>query len=138
LSSSFTVALGVNATQRGERRLSLMLLAITVILGLGFLGLKFLEYSHEIENNLFPGGSFNYPGTNPDQAKLFFSLYFVMTGMHALHMVVGIAFVSTVGFLTWQQWITPQRYAPVELAALFWHFVDIVWIFIFPLLYLVA
>ena len=138
LSSSFTVAMAVNSIQRNKRRLMAGFFIITILLGLAFLGVKFLEYSHEIEQNLFPGASFVYPGNQPENAKLFFSLYFLMTGWHALHMVVGISMISLVTFLGLMGRFTPEDHGPVEIAGLFWHFVDIVWLFIFPLLYLVA
>jgi cytochrome c oxidase subunit 3 len=138
LSSSFTVAMAVNSIQRNRRRLMAGFFMITILLGLAFLGVKFLEYSHEIEQNLFPGANFVYPGNQPENAKLFFSLYFLMTGWHALHMVVGISVISLVTLLGLIGRFTPEDHGPVEIAGLFWHFVDIVWLFIFPLLYLVA
>lgn len=138
LSSSFTVAMAVNSIQRNKRRLMAGFFIITILLGLAFLGVKFLEYSHEIEQNFFPGASFVYPGNQPENAKLFFSLYFLMTGWHALHMVVGISMISLVTLLGLMGRFTPEDHGPVEIAGLFWHFVDIVWLFIFPLLYLVA
>jgi cytochrome c oxidase subunit 3 len=138
LTSSFTVALAVNSIRRGMRKWMVAFLALTILLGLAFLGVKFLEYSHEIEQNLFPGGNFVYPGAHPQNAQLFFSLYFLMTGWHALHMLVGISMVSLVALLGILGRFTAQDHAPVEIVGLFWHFVDIVWLFIFPLLYLAA
>lgn len=137
LTSSLTAALAVHAAQLGRRRLLITFLLATIILGAAFLGLKGLEYYQEFEQSLFPGGSFNYPGSNPQRAELFFSLYFTMTGLHALHMLAGISVFLIVIFMAWRRGISPENYAPVEVAGLFWHFVDVVWIFIFPLLYLI-
>lgn len=137
LTSSLSVALAVNAAQLGKRRLLIIFLLVTIILGVAFLGLKGLEYFHEFEQNLFPGAEFSFPGQEPQKAELFFSLYFAMTGLHALHMLAGISVFLVVIFMAWRSGISPDNYAPVELAGLFWHFVDVVWIFIFPLLYLI-
>jgi cytochrome c oxidase subunit 3 len=137
LTSSLCMALAVNAIQRDKRKLLTLFLAATIILGLIFLGLKALEYSHEFEQNLFPGGNFLYSGKNPENARLFFSLYFTMTGLHAAHMIVGIILLSTLLIRSVRKQFTSLRYTPVETIGLFWHFIDIVWIFIFPLLYLI-
>jgi cytochrome c oxidase subunit 3 len=138
LTSSLTVALAVNAAQLGKRKLLIAFLLLTIVLGLIFLGLKGLEYSQEFEENLFPGRNFTYPGPEPEKARLFFSLYFTMTGLHALHMLAGLLTFSIIVLLAWRKKITQENYISVELAGLFWHFVDIVWIFLFPLLYLIG
>jgi cytochrome c oxidase subunit 3 len=137
LTSSFFVALAVNAIQRDARRSMLLFLLIVLALGAAFLGLKFLEYSQEFEQNLFPGGNFQFPGADAANAKLFFSLYFTMTGIHAVHMLIAMAAVAGLVFLGWRNKFSSEHYVPVELVGLFWHFVDIVWIFIFPMLYLI-
>jgi cytochrome c oxidase subunit 3 len=137
LTSSFTMALAVNAVQRGQRRALILFLVLTMILGLAFLGIKGLEYLHKFQENLYPGGIFAYEGPQPLQARLFFSLYFGMTGLHAAHMLIGILVMGILAFLAWRGRFSELEYAPIEMAGLYWHFVDIVWIFLFPLLYLI-
>ena len=137
LTSSLTMALAVNAIQNGRRKTLVAFLAVTMLLGAVFLGLKGLEYVHKISEDLFPGPSFTYPGPDPRQARVFFSLYFIMTGLHAAHMIIGILAMALVAFRGWLGHFSPCRYAPVEMLGLYWHFVDIVWIFLFPLFYLI-
>jgi cytochrome c oxidase subunit 3 len=137
LTSSFTVALAVHSAQRNLNRSLVFLLILTALLGTVFLGIKGLEYSHKIEQGLFPSGEFSYPGTNLEGARLFFSLYFITTGLHAAHMILGILVLGVLVILGWRRRFSATNYAPVELFALYWHFVDIVWIFLFPLYYLI-
>jgi cytochrome c oxidase subunit 3 len=138
ITSSLTMALAVYAAEIGRRRALLWSLAITMVLGLTFLCIKFYEYAHKFHEGLVPGPAFTYAGPDAKQAELFFSVYFVMTGVHALHMVIGV------GLLTWlvlgarRGRFGPTYNTPVELCGLYWHFVDIVWIFLFPLLYLIG
>ncbi len=138
LTSSLCMALAVNSAARGLRRQIVIFLFATIMLGIVFLGIKFIEYSHEFSQHLFPGGNFIYPGNDPARAKIFFSLYFTLTGMHAVHMIVGILMICGLISAAWKNKFNAEHYAPVEMIGLFWHFVDIVWIFIFPLLYLVG
>lgn len=137
LTSSLTMALAVNAIQRGKHKTMLLFLVVTMILGIAFVIIKGSEYRHVIAENLFPGGNFVYHGQQPQQAAMFFSLYFIMTGLHAVHMLIGILLLFILAVLGLRRRFTSEHYAPVELTGLFWHFVDIVWIFLFPLLYLV-
>jgi cytochrome c oxidase subunit 3 len=149
LASSFTMAMAVWASQAGKKKLIPLFLTLTLILGGIFLGVKVIEYSQKFEHHLVPGRSFHMPpedvsaaalAQDPDlqtHAQLFFSLYFGMTGLHALHMIVGA------GLLIWllrgsvHGRFTPEYNTPVEVVGLYWHFVDIVWIYLFPLLYLI-
>jgi cytochrome c oxidase subunit 3 len=97
-----------------------------------------VEYHHKFEEHLVPGPDFRYPeGHQGLQMQLFFSIYFAMTGMHALHMVIGVGALSVLLFLASRGRFTLEYYSPMELTGLYWHFVDIVWIFLFPLLYLI-
>ncbi|HWO42743.1 MAG TPA: cytochrome c oxidase subunit 3 family protein [Candidatus Eisenbacteria bacterium] len=138
IASSLTVALAVHAAQESKRRALLFFLALTVVLGLVFLGIKFTEYYHKYEENLIPGWRFQYPEGNAHHAAIFFSFYFAMTGMHALHMIIGIGMFLVLGVAAWKGRYSAVYYTPVELAGLYWHFVDIVWIFLFPLFYLLG
>ena len=144
--SSLTVVLAVWAAQTGRRMMLVGNLALTLILGLAFLGIKGIEYKEKFERHHVPGASFQFqekiPGhpdqnANPQHAQIFFALYFVMTGLHALHMIVGAGLLLWLIKGSFAGRFTPQYNTPVEIVGLYWHFVDIVWIFLFPLLYLI-
>jgi cytochrome c oxidase subunit 3 len=139
LSSSLTMALAVHATQTGGRKAAALLMIATMVLGMTFLGVKSVEYYHKYEEGLIPGPGFHFPETSADSRshEIFFSLYFVMTGMHALHMVIGIGLMALFTLLVLNGTFGRNRHAPVEMLGLYWHFVDIVWVFLFPLLYLI-
>ena len=134
LASSLTMALAVRASQLGKRRVLAAFLILTILLGLGFLGLKGNEYYHKWEDHHFPGAGFVWNGPNPGVAQLFLYFYFALTGLHALHMIVGIGLMSVLLAMTLRSRV---RSYTVEISGLYWHFVDIVWIFLYPLLYLV-
>ncbi len=134
LGSSLTVALGVHFAQTGQRVKLMIMLALTLILGVAFLYLKGSEYYHKYEDHLIPGAGFSWQGPERRPAELFIFDYFAMTGLHAVHMLIGIGIFSTLLIMAWCGRI--KNYT-VEIAGLYWHFVDIVWIFLFPLLYLV-
>jgi len=135
--SSFTMALAVHSAQTGRRRLLMTFLLATMIIGLVFLTIKFTEWSHEIDDNLVPGHGFIYPGPYTQPAKLFFSLYFLMTGVHGLHVFIGVCVLAVLFVLAWRNHFSPQYHTPIEVFGLYWHFVDIVWLFLYPLLYLI-
>ena len=142
LISSYTVALSIAALQAGRRRLVLVLLGLTIALGAVFIGIKAVEYSHKFHEHLVPGPGFmllhpHYEGIDARRVEIFFALYFAMTGLHALHMVIGIGIFSVLGFFILRGHYGPGNNISLELAGLYWHFVDIVWVFLFPLLYLV-
>lgn len=139
IASSLMVALAVHAAQVGARKLTVIFLLLTLVFGLAFLGIKAYEYYHHIHEHQLPGPAFNYSGKPQlaSQAELFFSFYFAMTGMHALHMIVGVGIISVIAFFAWRGHYTAEYHNSVEVAGLYWHFVDIVWIFLFPLLYLI-
>jgi cytochrome c oxidase subunit III len=144
LTSSLSMALAVRGTQTGRRRLAAALLALTALLGAVFLGIKFVEYHHKFTEGLIPGATFHVPFHVDGQAvplqgmQLFFLLYFAMTGLHAVHMVIGMALLLGLIVPVWMGRFTPENHNFVEGMGLYWHFVDIVWIFLFPLLYLVG
>jgi cytochrome c oxidase subunit 3 len=134
--SSFTMALAIHFAHLNRKRALILSLLGTMFLGAVFLGIKGTEYYLEYQEHLVPGVSFKYEGS-PD-AVLFFSFYFVMTGAHALHMIIGEGILATMVILSWLNRFSSEYYSPVEVSGLYWHFVDIVWIFLFPLLYLVG
>jgi cytochrome c oxidase subunit 3 len=137
LSSSLAMALAVHATQSGARRKAIVLLLLTIALGSVFLGIKGLEYYHKYQEHFIPGPNFHFEGEDNRHPQIFFSFYFVMTGMHALHMVIGMGLMLVMIQLLRKGRLTPEHFAPVEVTGLYWHFVDIVWVFLFPLLYLI-
>jgi cytochrome c oxidase subunit 3 len=136
--SSLTMALAVWASSQGKKKLLILFLVLTILLGAVFLGVKVVEYQQKFVHHEVPGPHFVVPHGLPPQSEMFFSLYFCMTGLHALHMIIGI------GLLTWliakarRGAFTPRYNTPVDMVGLYWHFVDIVWIFLFPLLYLLG
>jgi cytochrome c oxidase subunit 3 len=138
LGSSLTMALAVRSAQQGNRRGQTLFLSLTIALGLVFLGVKGVEYAHKFEQHLVPGRDFRIEGVQAQPAQLFFSFYFAMTGVHALHMVVGVGLLSWLLVNAWRGKYTEEYFTPVEVSGLYWHFVDVVWIFLFPTLYLVA
>ena len=138
LCSSLTMALAVHAAQLGGRRTVVLFLLATMLLGSVFLGIKGLEYYHKYEERLIPGSHFEFSGPNTNHAQIFFSFYFVMTGMHALHMIIGVSLLSVILYFAARGRYGPEYHNPVEISGLYWHFVDIIWIFLFPLLYLLG
>lgn len=138
ISSSLTMALAVHSAQLGERQALTRFLVLTMLLGLVFLGIKGVEYAHKFEEHLVPGHAFLVEGPHAPQVQLFFGFYFGMTGMHALHMVIGLGILAVLVWQAWRGHFSPLYSTPVELTGLYWHFVDIVWIFLFPLLYLLG
>lgn len=144
--SSLTVALSVRAAQMGKRKLLVILLLLTIVFGLAFLGIKGVEWYTKFQEHHIPGASFNaddlttqYPQIriDPSHEQIFFSLYFAMTGLHALHMIIGVGIFTFLTYYAWKGRYTPDYHTPVEIGGLYWHFVDIIWIYLFPLLYLI-
>jgi len=138
LTSSLTMALAVRATKLGVRRAAIVCLCTTAMLGLVFVAIKGTEYRHDYVAGLVPGLDFSFSGQHAGGVELFFGLYFLMTGVHVLHMLVGLGVVGTLAVKAAHEAFTPEYFTPVELGGLYWHLVDIVWIFLYPLLYLVS
>jgi cytochrome c oxidase subunit 3 len=140
LTSSLTVALAVHSIEHGRPRRMLVYLVSTVGLGLAFLGIKGVEYYEEYLNGLVPlaGFDFTYEGAHPDQAELFMGIYFTMTGLHAVHLIAGIGIMGWLAILGWRGRFSEEYFNPVETGGLYWHLVDIIWVFLFPLLYLIS
>jgi cytochrome c oxidase subunit 3 len=145
IASSLTMALAVRSAQLGRRKALMGFLVATIVLGSVFLGVKVIEYGDKFEHHHVPGPTFHFEiaerhGVPIDQrhARMFFGLYFAMTGLHALHMIVGIAILLWLLYWARKGRFTPENYNYVEGTGLYWHFVDIVWIFLFPMLYLIG
>ena len=138
LGSSLTMALAVRSAQHGARFGTVAGLLSTIALGSVFLGVKAYEYAHKFEEKLVPGPYFVFDGPEGTHAELFFSLYFAMTGLHALHMVIGVGVLGTLAVMAARGRFSVAYHNPIEIGGLYWHFVDIVWIYLFPLLYLLG
>jgi cytochrome c oxidase subunit III len=157
--SSFTMAMSVYFTQIGKSRPQVIFLILTLVLGLTFLGIKAVEYKAKYDDKLIPGRLIPSQPFDPavahhgdtdqhklhmvgkatvKQVELFYWIYFAMTGMHALHMVIGAGLLTFLIIFSIKGRFGPEYHSPVEVIGLYWHFVDIVWIFLFPLLYLLG
>jgi cytochrome c oxidase subunit III len=167
IGSSLTMAMAVRSAQTNQRNQTVAWLLLTIALGCVFLGVKYIEYSDKFAHHHVPGPNFIWASEHegaattgeqaaaaateaapahhltmtPDQlqrtTQIYFSLYFTMTGLHALHMIVGVVLMLVITWMAWKGKFDAEYYTPVEMSGLYWHFVDIVWIFLFPLLYLV-
>lgn len=142
LGSSFTMALAVRAAQLGQTSKLIRYLGLTLVLGTIFLGIKAYEYTHDWNESLIPGLKFDVakwtsPTIDGRHIELFFVFYFVLTGLHAIHMVIGMAILGILLLKSRRGRYSAAYYTPIEVAGLYWHFVDVVWIFLFPLLYLI-
>jgi cytochrome c oxidase subunit 3 len=135
LTSSLTMAFAVHAAQVGRARSQIRWLLVTIVFAFGFLVIKGLEYNEHFVHHLFPGPGF----TNllNRKTELFFVFYFIMTGLHAIHVLVGIGALSMLAWTAFRRPFSESYFTPVELCGLYWHFVDIVWVFLYPLLYLI-
>jgi cytochrome c oxidase subunit 3 len=141
VTSSLMMALAVHHAQLGQRKPLVLFLVLTALLGLAFLVLKGIEYYFDIGEKLIPSLSFDPNewtrlGVNPDQVQLFLLFYWIMTGLHALHVAIGVGVVLTIAVLAWRGHFSRVYYSPVDVTGLYWHFVDVVWIFLYPFLYL--
>jgi cytochrome c oxidase subunit 3 len=157
IGSSLTMAMAVRSAQINQRQATVNWLLATMLLGTVFLGVKVIEYADKFEHHHVPGPHFVWaepghesavggetaPGDPTEAARLqqhtqiFFSLYFTMTGLHALHMIIGIVLLAVIAWKAWKGEFDAHYNTPVEMSGLYWHFVDIVWIYLFPLLYLI-
>jgi cytochrome c oxidase subunit III len=137
VSSSFTVATGFHHAKSGNGRKTALYFGASVLLALIFLGFKALEYTHHFQEGQLPGVYYTYEGVKAPGAQLFFALYFLITGLHAVHVIIGMTVLIVVGTLAWRGRYTAEYHVPVELAGLYWHLVDLIWIFVFPLIYLI-
>lgn len=141
LGSSLTVALSINAAQHDNKKALVRYLLITLALAAVFLVVKYFEYEGKFAHGIFPGASFQPHGEygiyDIPYAAQFFSIYFVMTGIHGVHVIVGMGIIGWIAWRAFRGHFNSEWYTPVELTGLYWHLVDIIWIFLFPLLYLI-
>ena len=138
LLSSFTMALSIYYAQKNKIRLCQRMLILTLCCGFIFMFVKYIEYSHKFHKGIFPGSFFSYTGENfVEGLPLYFSFYYLMTGLHASHVLIGMALIFWMLLKTYKKQIGPHHYMPLEYVGLFWHLVDLIWIYLFPILYLV-
>ena len=136
LTSSLTMALSISAIQKGQRKLSTYLLVATIFLGIFFLFNKGIEWGAKIEHGIYPNSSTLL--NRPRGEILFFGLYYVMTGLHGLHVLAGVCLLAVMMAFILKEKIHPSRFTPLENSGLYWHLVDIIWIFLYPLFYLIT
>lgn len=135
LISSATVAISISAMQKGDKKLTMMMLVLTLLLALTFLINKYFEWGAKFEHGMYPGSELMKMLSNGDM--LFFSLYFFMTGLHGIHIIVGMALLSVSLLKVKSGSIHSTRFVLLENSGLYWHLVDLIWIFLFPLFYLI-
>ncbi len=138
LCSSLFVALALHAIQEGHNKLCALYFSIAAAMGLLFLGLKGVEYHRHFLEGAVPGSLWRLQVNDPNSVQMFFYIYFVMTGLHALHVTIGVVLLLIIAWYALKGRYSPKYHNPVEVSGLYWHFVDIVWIFLYPLLYLIG
>lgn len=138
ITSSITMALAIRSMQLGLKRATLINLGITIALALAFLVVKYFEYSHKFHLGQLPGKFYTFEGIAGANPHIFFSIYFLMTGLHGIHILGGIATISWLMWRTARNHFSPEYYTPIEMTGLYWHLVDLIWIFLFPLFYLIG
>ena len=138
LISSFTMVMAVHYAKHEERAKSARMLIVTLACAAMFLVVKYFEYSHKIHEGLLPGALYHHKGDTVPGQFMFFSFYFMMTGLHAFHILGGMAAITWVLIRTNKGHFNHQYYGPVDLVGLYWHLVDLIWIYLFPLLYLIS
>lgn len=136
--SSFTMACAVNSAARGAKNALVGFLGLTILFGATFLVIEMSEWRILYKEGLFAGFNFTYHETDPSHVQLFFCMYFAMTGLHASHVTIGIGLLTVMACRALRGVFTPEYFTPIEISGLYWHFVDLVWIFLFPLYYLIA
>jgi cytochrome c oxidase subunit 3 len=137
ITSSFTVALAIHFARTDNPRAAAICLVLTILMALGFLGIKAIEYTEHFHEHALPGKFYAFKEVTIPGAAMFYSLYFLMTGLHGLHVVVGMSVLSWILWRTLQGRYSSRYYTGLELGGLYWHLVDLVWIFLYPLLYLI-
>jgi cytochrome c oxidase subunit III len=137
VTSSFTVAMGLERQTRGDGRGTRTFFLASVALALLFLVFKYVEYRHHFQTGELPGRYYTSPEVQGPGAPIFFALYFLITGLHGIHVVVGMTVLTVIGLRAGRGAFAAEYHVPVELAGLYWHLVDLIWIFVFPLIYLI-
>lgn len=138
LISSFTMVLGVWAASTSRKKLLIWMLILTLLCAGVFLVIKYIEYSHKFHDGLLPGHFYSHQGDTVPGQFLFWSFYFMLTGLHGIHVLLGMAAISWVLYRALKMQFSAEYYGPVDLVGLYWHLVDMIWIYVFPLLYLIS
>ena len=138
ITSSVTVALAIRSMQHNNRKQTIILLAITLALAATFLVVKYFEYSHKFHLGQLPGKYYTFTGIEGSNPHVFFSVYFMLTGLHGIHVLAGMAAIGWILYRTTKNHFSAEYYTPIENAGLYWHLVDLIWIYLFPLLYLIG
>jgi cytochrome c oxidase subunit 3 len=135
LTSSFTVAASITAIRKGTPKTAVLFLGASILMGLGFLVNKYFEWGAKFDHGIYPGSPDLAAG--PQGLTIFYGLYYTITGLHGLHVVIGLALLSVCATLIWRGRINQEKDIVLENSGLYWHLVDLIWIFIFPLFYLI-
>ena len=138
ITSSLTMALAIRMMQVNNKGLTVLFLGLTLAFAFVFLVVKYLEYSHKIELGQLPGNLYTFTGVEGSNPQIFCSIYFMMTGLHGIHVLIGIIVIGWILKRTLKNEFSSEYYTPIEMTGLYWHLVDMIWIFLFPLLYLIA
>ena len=134
--SSFTMALAVYSSETGNQKLLMTFLILTMIIGAIFLGIKFTEYYLHYREHTIPGLWWGFHGPNAAKVQMFFVFYFIMTGLHALHMTIGLGILSVLLFRAFLGSFSAEYHTAIDLGGLYWHFIDIVWVFLYAIFYI--
>ncbi len=138
LFSSFTMVMAIWAAQTSRKGLVILFLVITLLCAATFMGIKYSEYSHKFHEGLLPGKYYTHEGDTVPGQFLFFSFYFMMTGLHGIHVLLGMVVISWLIFRAVRGDFGPGYYGPLDVTGLYWHLVDLIWIYLFPLMYLIS
>ena len=138
ITSSLAVAASIHYAKHDKRAAVLACLAIALLLALAFLGIKSIEYLHKFHEGALPGKYYSYSEVQLPGASLFYTLYFLMTGLHGVHVVVGMGVLTWMGVRAWRGEFAGGYHLPLEIGGLYWHLVDVIWIFLYPMLYLIT
>ncbi len=137
ITSSFTAAMAVHYAKEGKNKQVVLMFVLTILMALGFLVIKYFEYAHKIHVGQLPGPYYRYEGIQLPGAPMYFTIYFLSTGLHAFHVIVGMIVLGWVTLKAMRNQFSYHNYTAVELGSMYWHLVDLVWIFLFPMLYLI-
>ncbi len=137
ITSSLTVAMAVHFAKVGKNKRVVAMIVLSLLAGFAFLGIKSVEYAHKFHEGALPGKYYALEAVKEPGASLFFAIYFLATGVHALHVIIGMSVLVWIGWRAARNTISPEYYVPVELGGMYWHLVDLIWIFLYPLLYLI-
>jgi cytochrome c oxidase subunit 3 len=138
ITSSLTMALAIRMMQVNKKGLTVISLVLTLAFAFVFLVVKYFEYSHKIELGQLHGNLYTFSGVEGSNPHIFFSIYFMMTGLHGIHVFLGIIVIGWILKRTLKNEFSSEYYTPIEMTGLYWHLVDMIWIFLFPLLYLIG